>query len=193
VLGCKLAALYGSGLYQRSWVTFGLRDVAAVARGVGLGSLFAVLFSAYVNRLEGFSRAVFLIDALLLALAIVATRASFRAMNLVASTRNKRSRRVLVYGAGAFGQTLVREIRANPRWNMNPIAFADDDPMKAHRWIVGVPVRGNIESLEQMMQRYAIDEVVLSSPSINGSVEYRIREICAALDRPVRRLHLDIT
>jgi FlaA1/EpsC-like NDP-sugar epimerase len=99
---------------------------------------------------------------------------------------------VLVYGAGAFGQTLVREIRANPRWNMNPIAFADDDPMKASRWIVGVPVRANIDSLEETMRHYAIDEVVLSSPTINGSTEYRIREICAALDRPVRRLHLEI-
>ena len=48
-------------------------------------------------------------------LPIIATRVSFRMMNLVASTRNKRSRRVLVYGAGAFGQLLVREMRANPR------------------------------------------------------------------------------
>jgi UDP-GlcNAc:undecaprenyl-phosphate GlcNAc-1-phosphate transferase len=192
VIGCKLAALYGSGLYQRSWVTFGLRDLEAVIRGVGLGSLLSVLIAAYLYRLEGFSRAVYVLDALLLCIAVVATRASFRAMNLLAATRNKRSRRVLVYGAGAFGQTLVREIRANPRWKMNPIAFADDDPMKASRWIVGVPVRANLDSLEEAMQRYAIDEVVLSSPTINGSTEYRIREICAALDRPVRRLHLEI-
>ena len=60
---------------------------------------------AYLYRLEGFSRGVFVLDAMLLTIAIVATRASFRAMNLVAATRNKRSRRVLVYGAGAFGQT----------------------------------------------------------------------------------------
>ena len=32
VLACKLAALYGSGLYQRSWSTFGLRDVTASQR-----------------------------------------------------------------------------------------------------------------------------------------------------------------
>ena len=92
---------------------------------------------------------MFVLDALLLGIAIIATRASFRAMNLVAATRSKRSRRVLVYGAGAFGQTLVREMRANPHWNMNPIAFIDDDPMKAHRWIMGVPVRGTIDDLER--------------------------------------------
>ena len=30
VVGCKLASLYLSGLYQRSWGTFGLRDIAVV-------------------------------------------------------------------------------------------------------------------------------------------------------------------
>src|SRR5436190_14783776 len=96
VLGCKLAALYSSRLYQRSWETFGLRDVAAVIRGVGMGSVLAVVLEAYVYRLEGFSRGVFVLDALLLAVAILATRASFRSMSLVAATRNKRSARVLV-------------------------------------------------------------------------------------------------
>jgi len=192
VLGCKLAALYGSGLYQRSWSTFGLRDVAAVLRGIGFGSLLSVLMVVYLYRLVGFSRTVFVLDALLLAAAIVATRASFKTMNLVAVTRHKRNRRVLVYGAGAFGQTLVREMRANPMWRMNPIVFIDDDPAKTHRWIMGVPVRGSLDDLEPTMQRLSIDEVVLSSPSINGNVEYRIREICASLNRPVRRLYMDI-
>ena len=192
VLGCKLASLYASRLYQRSWETFGLKDVAAVVRGVGMGSLFSVLTMAYVYRLEGFSRAVFVLDAMLLTIAIVATRASFRAMNLVASTRSKRSRRVLVYGAGAFGQTLVREMRANTHWNMNPVAFLDDDPMKTHRWIMGVPVRGALGELEDVVRRYGVEEVVLSSPSVNGNVEHRIRDICAQLDRPVRRLYMEI-
>ena len=192
VLGCKLASLYASGLYQRSWETFGLRDLAVVLRAVGLGSLLWGLPAAYLYRFQGFSLAVFLIDGLLLLTAIVATRASFRTMSLVAATRNKRSRRVLVYGAGGYGQLLVREMRANTAWNMNPVAFVDDDPMKTHRWIVGVPVRGALPQLEAIIKQYAVDEVVLSSPSINGQVEHRIREVCTQLQRPVRRLMMEI-
>jgi UDP-GlcNAc:undecaprenyl-phosphate GlcNAc-1-phosphate transferase len=192
VVGCKVAALYGSGLYRRSWETFGLRDQAAMVRGVAMGSLLSVLAVTYFYRLEGFSRGVFVLDALLLGVAISVTRASFRAMSLVAATRSKRSSRVLVYGAGAFGQTLVREIRANTHWGLNPVAFLDDDPLKAHRWIMGVPVRGALGDLESTMKRYAIDEVLLSSPSINGQVETRIREVCGQLHRPVRRFHMDI-
>ena len=114
-------------------------------------------------------------------------------MNLVAATRNKRNRRVLVYGAGRYGQLLVREMRANNGWRMNPVGFIDDDPLKARRWIVGVPVHGSIEVLEVTMRRLEVEEVVLSSPSINGSVEHRIREVCEVLKRPVRRLHMEIS
>jgi len=192
VLGLQVAALYSSGLYQRSWDTFGLRDIAAVLRGVGFGWLLSVLAVGYYYRFAGFSYGVFAFDAVLLTMAVGATRISFRAMVLVAATRNKRSRRVLVYGAGSFGQLLAREMRANPDWNMNPVAFIDDDPMKAKRWIGGVPVRGALEQFEAAMQRYQIDEVVLSSPAINGSVERRIREVCVRLERPVRRLHMEI-
>ena len=86
VLGCKLAALYASGLYQRSWDTFGLRDLTAVVRGCRAWvRCSSVLTVAYLYRFEGFSRVVFVLDALLLGIAIVATRASFRAMNLVAA------------------------------------------------------------------------------------------------------------
>jgi FlaA1/EpsC-like NDP-sugar epimerase len=97
-----------------------------------------------------------------------------------------------VYGAGSFGQSLVREMRANAQWNMNPVAFIDDDPMKARRWISGVPVRGSLDDLESTMTRWSVDEVVLSSPAINGHVEKRIRDVCATLQRPVRRLHIEI-
>jgi FlaA1/EpsC-like NDP-sugar epimerase len=76
---------------------------------------------------------------------------------------------------------------------MNPVAFIDDDAAKVHRWIVGVPVRGSIDSLETTMQQYGVDEVILSSPAINGSVETRIREVCTRINRPVRRLHLEIS
>jgi UDP-GlcNAc:undecaprenyl-phosphate GlcNAc-1-phosphate transferase len=193
VLGCKLASLYGSGLYQRSWETFSLRDIAVVLRGVLTGSVLSVLAAAYFYRFEGFSRVVFIMDALLLTVAIVATRASFRSMSLVAASRSKRSRRVVVYGAGAFGQLIVREMRANPDWSMNPVAFIDDDPTKAHRWIMGVPVKGALSELEETLRRYKVDEVILSSPSINGSIEHTIRDVCATHECRVRRLTMSIS
>ena len=192
VLGCKLGALYVSGLYSRMWSTFGLRDLSAVARGVGLGSLLSVLGATYVYRFERFSRSVFIIDAVLLTLAIVGTRASFRIMSTAATSRDARSRRVLIYGAGGRGQLLAREMISNAGWGMNPVAFIDDDPVKVQRRVLGIPVRGTVDSLETILGRDSVDELLLSSPSINGTREAQARAICDAHRVAVRRLYLEI-
>jgi UDP-GlcNAc:undecaprenyl-phosphate GlcNAc-1-phosphate transferase len=192
VLGCQLGSLYLSGLYWRMWSTFGLRDLSAVARGVGFGTLLSILTATYVYRFERYSRSVFIIDAVLLTLAIVATRTSFRMMSEAATSRHARSRRVLIYGAGAGGQLLAREMMTNPVWAMRPVAFLDDDPFKRRRRILGVPVRGAIEDLEHVLVNERVEEVLLSSPSINGTREQHVRAVCQAREVAVRRLHLEI-
>ena len=192
VLGLKLASLYASGLYRRSWQTFGLRDLTAVLRGVGMGSVLSVLVAAYFYRMEGFSRVVFLLDAWLLTAAVVLTRGSFRAMSMMAAVKSKRSRRVVVYGAGSFGQLLVRELRANTDWEMNPVAFVDDDPAKAGTWIDGVPVEGTLEALESVLTKHNADEVVLSSRSIDGAREQWARDVTERTGRRCRRLRIEI-
>jgi UDP-GlcNAc:undecaprenyl-phosphate GlcNAc-1-phosphate transferase len=192
IIGCKLAALYLSGLYHRPWETFSLLDLFSAARGVIAGSILSVLVAVYAYRFQGFSRAVFLIDAMLLFAAVVATRASFRVMRDAANVRRRQARRVIVYGAGAAGHLLVREMRANPRWNLQPVAFLDDDPFKRNRRILGVPVRGTADDLERVIQSYRVDELIISTQALNGHHETRIRAICDAQDVPVKRLYLDI-
>ncbi|MGE0391931.1 MAG: hypothetical protein AB7I25_01545 [Vicinamibacterales bacterium] len=192
VVGLKLASLYASGLYRRSWQTFGLRDLTAVLRGVGTGSLLAVLVAAYVYRMEGFSRTVFVLDALLLTMAVVATRGSFRAMSMAAAVKSKRSRKVVIYGAGSFGQLLVRELRANPDWEMKPVAFIDDDPAKAGTWIDGIPVEGGLDQLDTVFKRHSAGAVVVSSRSIPAAREAQAREIAGRTGRTLRRLRIEI-
>ncbi len=58
---------------------------------------------------------------------------------------------------------------------------------------MGVPVRGALSELEPTMRKYRVDEVILSSPAINGSIERTIRQVCKTLDCPVRRLNMSIT
>jgi len=192
VLGFKLVALYSSGLYSRSWETFGLRDAYAVTRGVAGGSVLSILAATYIYRFELFSRGVLLIDAVLLFVLVMVSRASFRLMSEAAASRSKRSRRVLIYGAGSGGQMLAREMRANKSWEMNPVGFLDDDPVKQRRWILGLPVRAGSDDLELSMRMHNVDELILSSPSIDPESEARIREVCARHDVRVRRLFLEL-
>jgi UDP-GlcNAc:undecaprenyl-phosphate GlcNAc-1-phosphate transferase len=193
VLVCTLVALYVSGAYSRLWGTFGMRDVLAVVRGVALGSVTSVFLVTYLYRFEDISRGVFVIAAALLTLALLAARGSFRMMGEAAGGRNGQARRVLVYGAGSAGQLLVREMRANAEWRMNPVAFLDDDPVKFRRRLLGVMVRGTLESLENVIRQSRVEDVVLSSTKITSDHECRLREVCRRHDIRVRRFRLEIT
>lgn len=192
IVGCKLAALYVSGLYSRTWSTFGLHDLSTVIRGVAGGSILAVLTVTYFYKFERFSRSVFIIDAVLLLAAIIATRMSFRMLGRVAARSSPQARRVAIYGAGRRGQLLVREMHASDEWERRPVLFLDDNAGTHARRILGVPVKGGIDTLETLIRSAAIEEVLLSSPAIADDIERRVREICRGHDIPVRRLYLEI-
>src|SRR5262249_16547119 len=191
ILGVQLAALYASGLYKRLWRTFGLHDLATVIRAVGSGVLLSVLAAAYLFKFEAFSRGVFLIYAVLLTAAIVGTRLSFRVFGRMAARTGVRTR-VAVYGAGARGQLLARELLANEDSSRTPVVFIDDDESKLSRRVVGVPVRGTARDLERLLTKYRIEEVLISSPTIGPEAEAKVRAACATRGVAVARLFYEI-
>jgi FlaA1/EpsC-like NDP-sugar epimerase len=193
IIGCQLASLYVSGLYKRMWSTFGLHDLSTVIRAVGGGVIASVLVITYLYKFgDQYSRSVFVIYALLLTAAIIATRSSFRVFGRVVARISPHRQRVVVYGAGVRGQLLVREMLSNEAWGRTPVAFIDDDTSKRARRLVGVPVRGTANDLDAMIRKLGIEEVLISSPAIDGEAEARVRATCAARAVAVRRLFLEI-
>lgn len=193
ILGTQLAALYASGLYKRMWRTFGLHDVSTVVRAVGSGVILSVLLVIYLykSQFEAFSRSVFVIYAVLLTAAIVATRSSFRVFGRMAARTGAR-RRIAIYGAGARGLLLARELQANEDEDRVPVAFVDDDQAKQARRLVGIAVRGTAEDLVWLLERHRIQEVIISTPAIGGDVEARVRAVCEPRGVTVARLFYEI-
>jgi FlaA1/EpsC-like NDP-sugar epimerase len=88
------------------------------------------------------------------------------------------NRRVLIVGAGAAGQMIVREIRANPSLGMLEIGFVDDDPRKLRARIDGVPVLGNHGDIPRLCEDHRIDEIIIAIPSAPPSRLRHILEHC---------------
>ncbi len=191
VLVCKLVAHYASGLYRRSWFTFGVSDVAAVSRAVVAGTTGAVLAATYLYRFERFSRGVFIIDAMLLLLAILASRLSFRLMAHAAVVQSSRARRVLICGARERGQLLAREMLANTGWSLRPVGFIDGVATPEHS-ILGVRICGTVDELDDLIRRLQVEEVVFSGDPLDPIQQQTAMRVCAERGIPVRELVFDI-
>jgi UDP-GlcNAc:undecaprenyl-phosphate GlcNAc-1-phosphate transferase len=80
VIACQLSSLFLSGVYRGSWRYISLADLTTYAKAIALAVLSSVMVLVYVYRFEGYSRGVFVIDGMLLALLIVGSRLSFRVL-----------------------------------------------------------------------------------------------------------------
>ena len=144
-------------------------------------------------RFQGYSRAVFLIDALVMLLLLTGSRIAFRFFRQVLPAANgDQSRRVLIYGAGDAGELLLRELLNNRDLCYTPVGFMDDDPKKQGKVIHGFRVFGGNGLLKRIIGEHQVEQVLISSPRIS---EERIAEIwreCEAQNIELKRMSIKI-
>jgi UDP-GlcNAc:undecaprenyl-phosphate GlcNAc-1-phosphate transferase len=173
VIAAKMLAFGVLRLYQGVWRYTSLSDMIKLFQGATLGTGLSVLSIVYLYRFDGYSRSVFILDWLLLLMFMACSRLSLRAVSELLRPRS------------TDGQRVLREIKSNVDWNRVPTGFVDDDPRKQRTTVQGVPVLGGLERLEQMLERYEIEEVILSSTKINSERSMQIESICQARGVPV--------
>jgi FlaA1/EpsC-like NDP-sugar epimerase len=127
----------------------------------------------------GFPRSVFILDFLLCLLATLGIRIAVRMVYEAAAQARGMSgtKNALIYGAGAAGLALLRELRSNPSLGYRARGFVDDNPHKVGANIQGVPVLGQGEDITIIVHKYGIEEVLIALPSASAS------EIAEILDR----------
>ena len=186
VIACQILSLLVAGAYGRMWRYFGLADLFPIVKGVALGSGVSVLLLVYLYRFANLSRAVLLIDAVLVTVLLVGSRLAFRAMPELAGPAAGEQRAV-IYGAGDAGALLVREVANNRGYGFRPIAFVDDDPRKTGRRVHGIPVIGGLAALQDLLAGGGADAVIVSSGRVPHGMLERVSELGRAADVPVLR------
>lgn len=169
------------GIYRRVWKYASIKDMIAIVEAVTLsiivmGVIFYVLsqpvnWFGRVFVLPYFPRSILIIDYLLTLLLMIISRFSERFFNeLRFGKRGIRKKRVLIVGAGDAGEMIVREMIRQRNSEYIPIGFLDDDRMKLNNHIHGVKVLGPLSSLEDTIQKFAIDEILVAMPTAPGMV-----------------------
>jgi UDP-GlcNAc:undecaprenyl-phosphate GlcNAc-1-phosphate transferase len=187
----KMSVFLVMGVYRGLWRYTGMSDMIVFAKAVALSSVASLLVLLFAFRFEGFSRKVFVIDAVLMLLFLAGSRMAFRVFRQIlpaASTSN--GRRVLIYGAGDGGELLLRELRNNRELNLSPIGFLDDDPAKSGKVIHGLRVFGANGDLGTVCKQHEIDEVVISSLKMADERIQEVLHVCADRQIVVKQMRI---
>jgi FlaA1/EpsC-like NDP-sugar epimerase len=165
----KSAAFRWLELDRGWWRYVSIRDVARLVAANLVASALACLALLWLAP-KGFPRSIYVLDFLvclgMTAGVRMAARLSFE-FSRVANPGTKK--RILIYGAGDAGVTLLREIRQNPALAYEIAGFIDDDPVKTGRFIDGAKVFGDGAALPSIVASETIETVLIALPSATGA------------------------
>lgn len=162
IIAVKLLVFYFTGIYRGFWQYISTPDVFLFIRSSFFATLLSITSVTILYRFNKFSKGVFIIDLILTTLFLLGTRGSFRLFKETIKRKTLSGKRVVIYGAGQGGELLIREILNNNSLAIDPVGFLDDDPLKIGKRIQGFPILGSFDQLNQFIDKFKIQGVLLS-------------------------------
>jgi UDP-GlcNAc:undecaprenyl-phosphate/decaprenyl-phosphate GlcNAc-1-phosphate transferase len=182
-----------AGVYRGLWRYTSIGDSVIFGKGVILGSISSIIAILFFYRFKDFSRAVFVVDAILLFIGLSVSRMAFRLFRqLLPMPQNTEGRKVLIYGAGDGGELVLRELKNNPDWNYSPVGFVDDDEKKTNSVIHGLKVFGGNGSLSTICKENEVQEILLTIRQMSPEKLREVKDICDDSDILLKRAWLKI-
>src|SRR5499426_1202058 len=191
IVAVQILSFLIGGVYKGIWRYVGVNELARQAVAVFVGSAVSGLAALFFYKFQGPSRAVFILNGVMLLLFVGASRISFRLIAaLLAGQRQPApdARPVLIYGAGDGGEMLIRELLNNPVYRYQPVGFIDDDVQKTGKQLRGIQIFSS-EDLPGLINSHGVSEVLISSLKVPESKLDYLRNMGVGLKR--LRIHLD--
>ena len=190
-LGLTLPALWLFGQYRSLLSYFGLPDAQKIVFATTLSTL-----GMYASWYMGFSqltppRGVIILNFVFASTGLICVRLLFRVLRERFSEkvpRNRKKKRLAIYGAGSAGAALVEELLARPNLRLEVCAIFDDDHKKAHTRLHGVPIMGDLASLRKNSSALDLNEVILAMPTAEPGRTRQVVAQCRRLNLPVRTI-----
>ncbi len=197
LLPAKLVLFHFFGLYRGMWRYTSLADLLNILKACVVAGFITLGGILLLNRFAGFSRSVFVLDALLTFLFIAGFRISLRLSCQNAfclpffredASKRLRRKRLLIIGAGDAAEKVTREINDNKALPYMVAGFLDDHAAKIGQRIHGIPVLGPIADLSEYAFKTKAQEVLIAIPSASRDQMQRIVELCRACEIPFKTL-----
>ena len=151
-------------LYNKSWEYSSIGELLIILKVVSLSIVTAAIMHQLFLQ-EIYIR-LLVVSWLLQLFLIGGTRFCGRIFRDSFVHLDVNKKKTLIVGAGSAGTMVVRQLQKSKDTDLLPVAFIDDDRKKHKLDILGVPVVGDVQSIERIVKQYGIEMIVIAIPSL---------------------------
>ncbi len=174
-----IIVFYFFRLYNSLWRFASFNELNRVFMSSVITSVFHIAgITVFVKRMP---ISYYIIGAVMQLGLITVVRFGYRYITLQRNRiemSSKSLHNVMIIGAGAAGQTILRELKNSRELATRACCVIDDNPNKWGRYIDGVPIVGGRDSIMEAVVKYNIDQIMFAIPTAPPRVKRDILNIC---------------
>lgn len=182
----RIIFLFVFSLDRGLWKYASVSDLRNIIVSISFGSIFFVLTTRYLLGFTLYPRSIFIIDWFLNIFFLGGIR-MFRRLHNVANDQRPR-KRVIVVGAGAAADMLLRDVEHSHFCPYEIIGLIDDDPQKKGSKLRGIPILGTRKDLKAIMEKEEPEEFIVAIPSIDSLRLQSLVKDLRQYSRPIKTL-----
>ena len=187
-------------LHQWSFRLSGLADATRIvfAGLAGTATMLGVVFFVRTGLIGGIDllppRSVVALEFFITTTMMGLMRYSSRLANVLLGerqrARQKGAVRIIIVGAGAAGEMLLRDLQRSQQHTYHVVGFVDDNRGKWGMIVGGKSVLGPIANLPLLAARHRVEEVLIAIPLLAAARVREILNLCASSKLRFKRLPL---
>ena len=166
------------GVHRGAWRFTSTYDLSVVIKSVVVGTLVSAVAIFLITKLVAVPRSVFPLHALFLVGLLIGGRIVYRLFR-DGQIRSTKGRRVLIVGAGAAGNMLLRDLQRNSEADYHVVGFIDDDHSKKGREIQGVRILDRVSAIPTLSRLLRIELILIAIPSATAEEMRAVVDYCA--------------
>ena len=185
IVAVYLACFLAGGLYSILWKYAGERDLIRLAGMIGVPTVIVYLVNRTLIHGVLFNSAN-VMAAVFIFLLVGGSRLAWRLFlnhplgeRLRGNTSKDPNRPVMIVGAGEAGNWAINVCTTNDLYG-HPVVAVDDDPAKLNQTIHGVPVKGTLEEIPALCEKYNIQGIIIAIPTLKGSRLNHVIDLCVS-------------
>lgn len=178
-------------LYKSVWRYASATELLNIVFATNCASIAQAVICHLMN--ESMPRSYYVLYWFLLFGTTCVIRFSYRILRLINSKRSELTGKanrsnVMLIGAGAAANAILKEIETSRYLNLNAKCIIDDNSGCHGKFLRGVPIVGGRNKIIDAVGEYGIDEIIFAIPSASTRVRKEILDICKETGCKMRTL-----